>query len=50
MSVDHASRLGILVVLLDVRRTELVLNFDIGVSIAACYSVKRIDSDYFEEG
>jgi restriction system protein len=28
----------------------LMTDFDVGVSSAAAYVVKRIDSDYFEEG
>ena len=39
------------VVLMDGRRlTELMIDFDIGVNAAATYQVKRVDSDYFEEG
>jgi restriction system protein len=28
---------------------NLMMDFDVGVSVAAIYAVKRIDSDYFEE-
>jgi len=28
----------------------LMIDFDVGVSISATYVVKRVDSDYFEEG
>ena len=39
------------VVLIDGRRlAELMIDFEIGVSTARTYHVKRIDSDYFEEG
>jgi restriction system protein len=29
---------------------ELMIDFNIGVSMATSYVVKRVDSDYFEEG
>jgi restriction system protein len=39
------------VVLIDGRRlAELMIDFEVGVSTARTYHVKRIDSDYFEEG
>ena len=39
------------VVLIDGRRlAELMIDFEVGVSTARTYQVKRIDSDYFEEG
>ena len=28
----------------------LMIDFDVGVAVSASYVVKRIDSDYFEEG
>jgi len=38
------------VVLIDGRRlAELMMDFDVGVNTATTYSVKRIDSDYFDE-
>lgn len=38
------------VVLIDGRRlAELMMDFDIGVNTSATYSVKRVDSDYFDE-
>lgn len=38
------------VVLIDGRRlAQLMIDFEVGVSTARTYSVKRIDSDYFEE-
>ncbi len=38
------------VVLLDGRRlAELMIDFEVGVTTARIYSVKRVDSDYFEE-
>lgn len=39
------------VALIDGRRlAELMTDFDVGVSPARTYHVKRIDSDYFDEG
>jgi restriction system protein len=38
------------VVLIDGRRlAELMIDFDVGVNTSATYSVKRVDSDYFDE-
>ena len=38
------------VVLIDGRRlAELMMDFDVGVNAAATYSVKRVDSDYFDD-
>lgn len=49
-AIDYASRIDTKVVLLDGKRlAELMIDFDVGVSVAASYAVKRIDSDYFEE-
>jgi restriction system protein len=39
------------VVLIDGRRlSELMIDFEVGVATARTYHVKRVDSDYFEEG
>jgi len=39
------------VVLIDGQQLAgLMIDFDVGVASAANYVVKRIDSDYFEEG
>jgi len=39
------------VVLIDGKRlAQLMIDFEVGVSTARTYSVKRVDSDYFEEG
>lgn len=49
-AVDYASRIDTKVVLIDGKRlADLMMDFDVGVSAAASYVVKRIDSDYFEE-
>lgn len=50
-AVDYASRIDTKVVLIDGKQlASLMIDFDVGVSISASYAVKRIDSDYFEEG
>ena len=49
-AVDYASRIDTKVVLIDGKQLSgLMMDFDVGVSAAASYVVKRIDSDYFEE-
>jgi restriction system protein len=48
---DYASRIDTKVVLIDGQLlANLMMDFDVGVSVSASYIVKRIDSDYFEEG
>lgn len=50
-AIDYASRIDTKVVLIDGQLlANLMMDFDVGVSISASYTVKRIDSDYFEEG
>ena len=47
---DYVSRIDTKVVLIDGQQlTGLMIDFDVGVSVAAAYLVKRVDSDYFEE-
>lgn len=49
-AIDYASRIDTKVVLIDGKQlSALMIDFDVGVSSAASYVVKRIDSDYFEE-
>jgi restriction system protein len=49
-ATDYASRIDTKVVLIDGQQlANLMMDFDVGVSVAATYAVKRIDSDYFEE-
>lgn len=49
-ATDYVSRIDTKVVLIDGKRlADLMIDFDVGVSAAATYIVKRIDSDYFEE-
>jgi restriction system protein len=50
-AVDYASRIDTKVVLIDGKQLSgLMIDFDVGVSASASYVVKRVDSDYFEEG
>jgi restriction system protein len=50
-AIEYASRIDTKVVLIDGKLlANLMMDFDVGVSVSALYSVKRIDSDYFEEG
>lgn len=50
-AIDYASRIDTKVVLIDGQLlASLMMDFDVGVSVSAAYVVKRIDSDYFEEG
>ena len=50
-AIDYASRIDTKVVLIDGQLlANLMMDFDVGVSASASYIVKRIDSDYFEEG
>jgi restriction system protein len=49
-AVEYASMIDKRVVLIDgAMLAGLMMDFDVGVSPAATYVVKRIDSDYFEE-
>jgi restriction system protein len=50
-ATDYVSRIDTKVVLIDGQHlANLMIDFDVGVSVSASYIVKRIDSDYFEEG
>ena len=50
-SRDYAGQIDPKVVLIDGQQLAgLMIDFDIGVAHAATYTIKRIDSDYFEEG
>ena len=50
-AVEYASRIDTKVVLIDGKQlASLMTDFDVGVSVSASYLVKRLDSDYFEEG
>jgi restriction system protein len=50
-AIEYASRIDTKVVLIDGQLlANLMIDFDVGVSVSASYIVKRIDSDYFEEG
>ena len=49
-AVDYVTRIDTKVVLIDGKQlATLMIDFDVGVSVAASYIVKRVDSDYFEE-
>lgn len=49
-AVEYASRIDTKVVLMDgTQLAQLMIDFDVGVSLAASYLVKRIDTDFFEE-
>ena len=49
-AIEYVSNLPTKVVLIDGQQlATLMMDFDVGVSVAATYAVKRIDSDYFEE-
>lgn len=48
-AVDFVSRVDTKVVLIDGSLlASLMIDFDVGVSVAAAYTVKKIDSDYFD--
>ncbi|MBX7228598.1 MAG: restriction endonuclease [Burkholderiaceae bacterium] len=50
-AIEYSSRIDTKVVLIDGQLlANLMIDFDVGVSVSASYLVKRIDSDYFEEG
>ncbi len=50
-ATDYATRIDTKVVLIDGKAlSALMIDFDVGVSASASYVVKRVDSDYFEEG
>jgi len=50
-AIEYASRIDTKVVLIDGRQLAgLMIDFDVGVSVVTTYQVKRIDSDYFEDG
>ena len=50
-AVAYVEHIDPKVVLIDGRRlAQLMIDFEVGVSTARTYSVKRVDSDYFEEG
>ena len=49
-ATDYATRIDTKVVLIDGKQLAgLMIDFDVGVTPAATYVVKRIDSDYFED-
>lgn len=49
-AIEYASRIDTKVVLMDGQQlSSLMIDFDVGVSVSTSYSIKRIDSNYFEE-
>ena len=49
-AIEYGSRIDTKVVLIDGEQlANLMIDFDVGVSVVGSYIVKRIDSDYFEE-
>lgn len=47
---NYVENIDTKVVLIDGKRlANLMIDFDVGVSVSASYVVKKIDSDYFEE-
>lgn len=50
-AVAYVEHIDPKVVLIDGKRlAQLMIDFEVGVSTTRTYSVKRVDSDYFEEG
>lgn len=48
---SYVSQIGIKIVLVDGKQlTNLLIEYDVGVSAVSLYPVKKVDSDYFEEG
>ena len=46
----YAANLSTRIVLIDgLRLAEMMIDHNVGVSVEATYTVKQIDSDYFEE-
>lgn len=49
-AIEYVANVPTKVVLIDGQQlANLMMDFDVGVSVVATYAVKRIDSDYFEE-
>lgn len=49
-AIEYVSNVPTKIVLIDGQQlANLMMDFDVGVSVAETYAVKRIDSDYFEE-
>jgi restriction system protein len=49
-AMDYVNNLDVVVVLIDGRKlTELMIEYDLGVSIKDTYVIKKIDTDYFVE-
>ena len=49
-AIAYIGNIDTKVVLIDGKKlADLMIDFEVGVSVAATYAVKKIDSDYFEE-
>lgn len=49
-AISYAAQIDTKVVLIDGEKlANLMIDFDVGVAAAASYTIKRIDSDYFDE-
>jgi restriction system protein len=49
-AIEYVLRIDTKVVLMDGKQlAQLMMDFDVGVSLAASYLVKRIDTDFLEE-
>lgn len=49
-AIEYTSRIDTKVVLMDGKQlAQLMIDYDVGVSLAMSYLVKRIDTDFFEE-
>lgn len=50
-AVEYASMIENKIILIDGEKlSKLMVEFNVGVSVVGQYEVKRIDSDYFDEG
>ena len=50
-AIDYVSRIDPKVVLIDGQQlAELMIDFGLGVTPTVSYEIKRIDTDYFDEG
>lgn len=50
-ALNYVSQIGSKIVLIDGEQlAQLMIDYNIGVSVSATFEIKRIDSDYFSEG
>ncbi|HMU59127.1 MAG TPA: restriction endonuclease, partial [Chitinophagaceae bacterium] len=49
-AINYASQMDTKIVLIDGEKlSELMIDYNLGVSVQNTYEIKKIDSDYFEE-